>query len=61
MNSFSQMNEETLRTLKHVIDDACRDFTRGYGAMVESVFDPLCRMLVFAERLMPGMHGRWSC
>ena len=55
MNRFPQMNEETLRTLKRVIDDGFRDFTRSYGAMIEGVFDPLRQMLIHAERLMLGM------
>lgn len=55
MNRFPQMNEETLRNLKRVIDDAFREFTRGYGAMIEGFFDPLRQLLVQAERLMLGM------
>jgi len=55
MNRFPQMNEETLRNLKRVIDDNFREFTRGYGAMIEGFFDPLRQMLIFAERLMLGM------
>ena len=55
MNRFPQMNEETLRNLKRVIDDAFREFTRSYGAMIEGFFDPLRQMLVQAERLMLGM------
>lgn len=55
MNRFPQMNEETLRNLKRVIDDSFREFTRGYGAMIEGFFDPLRQMLIFAERLMLGM------
>ena len=55
MNRFPQMNEETLRNLKRVIDDGFRDFTRSYGAMIEGVFDPLRQMLIHAERLMLGM------
>lgn len=55
MNRFPQMNEETLRNLKRVIDDAFREFTRGYGAMIEGFFDPLRQMLIQAERLMLGM------
>ena len=55
MNRFPQMNEETLRNLKRVIDDSFREFTRGYGAMIEGFFDPLRQMLIFSERLMLGM------
>ncbi|MFC0339920.1 ABC transporter permease [Paracoccus niistensis] len=55
MNRFPQMNEETLRNLKRVIDDSFREFTRGYGAMIEGFFDPLRQLLVQAERLMLGM------
>lgn len=55
MNSFPTMNDETLRNLKRVIDDWFRDFSRSYGAMIEGVFDPLRKMLIFAERLMLGM------
>ncbi|WP_255434948.1 proline/glycine betaine ABC transporter permease [Paracoccus sp. MC1862] len=49
------MNEETLRNLKRVIDDAFREFTRSYGSAIEGFFDPLRRMLIFSERLMLGM------
>ncbi|WP_234450806.1 MULTISPECIES: proline/glycine betaine ABC transporter permease [unclassified Paracoccus (in: a-proteobacteria)] len=55
MNRFPQMNEETLRNLKRVIDDAFREFTRSYGSAIEGFFDPLRRMLIFSERLMLGM------
>lgn len=54
MTRFPQMNEETLRNLKRAIDDAFREFTRGYGAMIEGFFDPLRKMLIFAERMMLG-------
>ncbi|WP_134725595.1 ABC transporter permease [Paracoccus luteus] len=55
INSFPQMNEETLRNLKRVIDDGFREFTRSYGTMIEGIFDPLRQMLIHAERLMLGM------
>ncbi|MDO5369126.1 proline/glycine betaine ABC transporter permease [Paracoccus sp. (in: a-proteobacteria)] len=55
MNRFPQMNEETLRNLKRVIDDAFREFTRSYGSAIEGFFDPLRQMLIFSERLMLGM------
>ena len=55
MNRFPQMDEETLRSLKRVIDDSFREFTRGYGALIEGFFDPLRQMLIHAERLMLGM------
>lgn len=54
MNRFPQMNEETLRNLKRVIDDNFREFTRSYGATIEGFFDPLRKMLIHAERLMLG-------
>lgn len=55
MNRFPQMNEETLRNLKRVIDDGFREFTRSYGSAIEGFFDPLRQMLIFSERLMLGM------
>ena len=50
MNRFPQMNEETLRNLKRVIDDAFREFTRGYGAMIEGFFDPLRQVVRHRQR-----------
>lgn len=55
MNRFPQMNEETLRNLKRLIDDSFREFTRGYGSAIEGFFDPLRQMLIHTERLMLGM------
>ncbi len=55
MNRFPQMNEETLRNLKRLIDDSFREFTRGYGSAIEGFFDPLRQMLIYTERLMLGM------
>ena len=55
MNRFPQMNEETLRNLKRLIDDSFREFTRGYGSAIEGFFDPLRQMLIYTERLMLGL------
>lgn len=50
LSSFPQMNEDTLRTLKKVIDENFRAFTRAYGDGIETLFTPLKWFLIEAER-----------
>lgn len=49
---FPQMNDDSLRELKKVIDEGFRSFTRGYGGAIESFFSPLNQFLLSSERFM---------
>ncbi|HXV31614.1 MAG TPA: ABC transporter permease subunit, partial [Sinorhizobium sp.] len=49
---FPHMNDDSLRSLKKVIDEGFRAFTRGYGDTLEGFFVPLQKFLVLAERFM---------
>jgi len=49
---FPQMDEDALRGLKQVIDEAFRTFTRSYGEGIEGFFAPLQKFLLLSERFM---------
>ncbi|MET3794032.1 ABC transporter permease [Aquamicrobium terrae] len=50
--SFPHMNDNALRELRRAIDDGFRNFTRGYGDMIEGVFEPLRLFLIQSEWLL---------
>ena len=50
--SFPHMDDATLRELRRVIDDGFRTFTRAWGGVIESFFEPLRQFLIHSERLM---------
>ena len=52
LNEFPEMNRESLRTIRKTLDGAYRDFSREYGEMIESFFDPLLSFLVWFEKLL---------
>lgn len=52
LTGFPQMNEDTLRALKKVIDENFRAFTRAYGDSIETLFTPLKWFLIESERFM---------
>ena len=52
LTKFPQMNDAHLRTLKKVIDDGFRSFTRAYGDAIEAFFTPLKWFLGQAETFM---------
>lgn len=49
---FPHLNDDILRAIKKSIDDGFRDFTRAYGDVIESFFDPLQYFLIQSERFM---------
>lgn len=49
---FPQMNDESLRGLKKLIDEGFLSFTRTYGETIESLFSPLNQFLLISERFM---------
>jgi glycine betaine/proline transport system permease protein len=55
--TFPHMDDETLRTLRRIIDDGFRTFTRTYGSIIESFFEPLRYFLIESERLM--LNAPW--
>ena len=49
---FPQMDDDSLRSLKQVIDEGFRSFTRGHGDSNENFFAPLQKFLLLSERFM---------
>ncbi|MFK0033675.1 ABC transporter permease [Pseudomonas monteilii] len=49
---FPQMDEDSLRSLKQVIDEGFRTFTRSHGEAIEGFFAPLQKFLLISERFM---------
>jgi glycine betaine/proline transport system permease protein len=52
LTSFPEMERADLRTIKKGLDGAYREFSREYGEMIESLFDPLLSFLVWFEKLL---------
>ncbi|MEZ8826450.1 ABC transporter permease [Vibrio amylolyticus] len=52
LNSFPEMDRSDLRAIRKTLDGAYRDFSREYGDMIESFFDPLLSFLVWFEQLL---------
>ncbi len=48
---FPQMSRGDLREFKKTVDFAFTDFSRSYGAEIESFFEPLLMFLVWFEKL----------
>ncbi|KAB0303700.1 proline/glycine betaine ABC transporter permease [Vibrio fortis] len=51
-SSFPEMERSDLRAIKKTLDGAYRDFSREYGELIESFFDPLLSFLVWFEKLL---------
>ena len=51
MDEFPQMSRGDLREFKKTVDFAFTDFSRAYGAEIESFFEPLLMFLVWFEKL----------
>ncbi|MFP8967481.1 ABC transporter permease [Pokkaliibacter sp. CJK22405] len=49
---FPHMDKDLLRSLKKVIDEGFRTFTRAYGDNIEAFFSPLHTFLVGSERFL---------
>ena len=52
LSSFPEMERSDLRVIKKALDGAYREFSREYGEMIESLFDPLLSFLVWFEKLL---------
>ncbi len=52
LSSFPEMERSDLRAIKKTLDGAYREFSREYGEMIESLFDPLLSFLVWFEKLL---------
>ncbi|BCL72261.1 Glycine betaine/L-proline transport system permease [Vibrio nigripulchritudo MADA3029] len=52
LTSFPEMDRADLRTIRKTLDGAYKDFSREYGDLIESIFDPLLTFLVWFEKLL---------
>ncbi len=52
LSEFPEMDRSTLRAIRKSLDGAYRDFSREYGDVIESFFDPLLSFLVWFEKLL---------
>ncbi len=49
LSEFPEMDASDLRAIRKTLDGAYRDFSREYGELIESLFDPLLAFLVWFE------------
>ncbi|MCV5275582.1 hypothetical protein OFC49_33140, partial [Escherichia coli] len=52
LSEFPEMDASDLRAIRKTLDGAYRDFSREYGELIESLFDPLLAFLVWFEKLL---------
>ncbi|GAB4348225.1 MAG: proline/glycine betaine ABC transporter permease [Gammaproteobacteria bacterium] len=52
LTKFPQMDREELLAIRKTLDGAYREFSRAYGDVIESFFDPLLAFLVWFEKLL---------
>ena len=52
LTQFPAMERATLVALRKTLDSAYREFSRTYGDLIESFFDPLLYFLVWFEKLL---------
>ncbi|WP_162048528.1 ABC transporter permease [Vibrio taketomensis] len=52
LSEFPAMERADLRAIRKALDGAYRDFSREYGDLIESLFDPLLSFLVWFEKLL---------
>lgn len=52
LTKFPQMDRSDLLAIRKSLDSAYRDFSREYGDVIESFFDPLLTFLVWFEKLL---------
>lgn len=52
LSEFPEMDRSDLRAIRKTLDGAYRDFSREYGELIESLFDPLLSFLVWFEKLL---------
>jgi hypothetical protein len=51
-SEFPEMDRADLVAMRKFLDGAYRDFSRSYGDIIETVFDPLLYLLVWFENLL---------
>ncbi|MEZ9303621.1 ABC transporter permease [Vibrio breoganii] len=52
LSSFPEIDRSTMRNIRKSLDGAYKDFSREYGDLIESLFDPLLSFLVWFEKLL---------
>ncbi|MES9845714.1 MAG: proline/glycine betaine ABC transporter permease [Candidatus Sedimenticola sp. PURPLELP] len=52
LTEFPQMDRSDLVAIRKYLDTAYRDFSRSYGDIIESIFDPLLSFLIWFEKLL---------
>jgi len=52
LSEFPEMERADLVAIRKGLDAAYRDFSRSYGEVIESLFDPLLYFLVWFEKLL---------
>ena len=50
--TFPEMANKQFREMKKGIDESYKDFAREWGDLIDSMFDPLLKMLVFFEKTL---------
>lgn len=51
-SKFPKMDRATLVEIRKYLDSSFRDFSREYGDLIESFFDPLLAFLIWFEKLL---------
>jgi len=52
LTEVPQLSREALLSIRQTLDSAYRDFSREYGEVIESFFDPLLSFLIWFEKLL---------
>lgn len=52
ITEFPEMERSDLLVIRKTLDGAYRDFSREYGDLIESIFDPLLSFLIWFENLL---------
>ena len=47
LTKFPEMNNKDFREMKKGIDASYKDFAREWGDLIDAMFEPLLKMLVF--------------
>lgn len=58
LTEFPQLDRGELRDIRKSLDSGYREFSREYGELIESFFDPLLTFLVWFEKLL--LATPWS-
>lgn len=52
LTEFPQLDRSSLREIRKTLDTGYREFSREYGELIESFFDPLLSFLIWFEKLL---------